>query len=240
MKPLIFIAGGSQGLGQALCQKYILNNWDVVELSRSGRTPNNVTCDFNNVSAVNDIFKKLFTAHKEESRPEIQLIINTASLSPFGNIAESNTAEISTHLNVNVHSAILLIHQFSSAFQKHPAKKTLGYISSGAARRSIEGMALYCASKAALEHFVLTFNLEQQRQNTPIEAMVINPGVMDTKMQADIRKQTEKDFPMVDTWRNLYDNKQLADVNDIAQICHQLMQTPDFESPYQTAQSYLK
>ncbi|WP_154223441.1 SDR family NAD(P)-dependent oxidoreductase [Marinicella rhabdoformis] len=240
MKPLIFIAGGSQGLGKAMCEKYLSENWDVIELSRSGTSSHSINCDFANVSQSNETFRQLFNRYKTENRPEIQLIINTASLSPFGNIGDTDVEAISKHLNININSAMMLVHQFTHAFQTHQAKKTLGYISSGAARRPIEGMALYCASKAALEHFTLTFNQEQQRQDHPINAMVINPGVMDTGMQSDIRQQSEADFPLVNQWRDLHANNQLADAKTVAEICHQLMNNPLTETPYHVAQSYLK
>lgn len=239
MKPLIFIAGGSKGLGKALCEEFHAAAWDVMELSRSGQGKQHVDCDFSDVESANKTFRTLFEQHKDEHRPKINLIINAASLSPFGGIGKANSHDIQQHIDINISSAIMLIHHFSQAFQQHQAEKCMAYISSGAARRDIEGLSLYCASKAALERLVLTFNLEQQRQPQPINSMVINPGVMDTGMQQHIRQQNKADFPLVDHWTSLHSNGQLAEVHHVAKICHQLMAKPNPEQAYHVAQEHI-
>ena len=242
MKPLIFIAGGSKGLGKSLCDIFVTEGWDVIEMSRSGNTEANVhhiDCDFSDTESVNQTFQTLFKSHRTEPRPKIKLIINTATLGPFGNIADATTENIEQHLNINIISATLLLHQFSHAFQKHTAEKSVAYISSGAARRNIEGLSLYCASKAALERMILTFNDEQQQQALPINSLVINPGVMDTSMQQTIREQKKEDFPLLDHWTQLHQQGQLADTQIVAKICHQLIENTQTDDAYHIAQSYI-
>jgi benzil reductase ((S)-benzoin forming) len=71
-------------------------------------------------------------------------------------------------------------------------------VSSGAATRGIAGWSLYCATKAALENFVRAAALEQGARTHPISMLSVNPGIMDTEMQATVRSASVEDFPSVE------------------------------------------
>ena len=74
----------------------------------------------------------------------------------------------------------------------------IGCISSGAALRPYAGWSLYDAAKAGMDHFVRTLALEQAAQPHPFLTVNLDPGVIDTQMQALIRSTDKVDFPDVE------------------------------------------
>lgn len=133
-----------------------------------------------------------------------------------------------------------LLQSFIQHFQHVAVKKTITYISSGAARRDIPGLAMYSASKAFFERFLDTTATEQERCKNPFDCLIINPGVMNTGMQTEIRSQSKEDFPMVDMWNELHMKGQLANPSDIAQVCFDLITDSGRNGGYYTAQDLME
>ena len=240
MTDITFIAGGSKGLGAALVKSLLKQNHMVFEFSRTDNNPQHINCDFNHPNAAKTIFNQTFASHLNNNYPSINLIINTATLAPFGSISSATYNELNAHLNINIASTLFLIQSFLSAFQNTNTKKTITYISSGAARRAIPGMAMYSASKAFFERFIDTLAEEQKSTTCPIDCMVINPGVMNTDMQAEIRAQSADDFPMVGQWNELHQKGQLANPIAVATVCTDLILETGINGGYYTAQNLFK
>jgi benzil reductase ((S)-benzoin forming) len=239
MHAMTFIAGGSKGLGAALVQTFQNNNHQVLEFSRSGTGQAHVDCDFSDIKSSTATFKQTFEPVSQQPLGKINLIINTAVLAPFGSLLQADDYAIQNHININITSTTMLIQAFIQAFQNVPGKKTMTYISSGAARRDIPGLAMYSASKAFFERFIDTTATEQNDCVHPIDCIIINPGVMDTGMQAEIRSQNKDDFPMVDMWHDFHQKGQLVDPKDIATVCQNLIINTGENGGYYVAQDYL-
>ena len=129
---------------------------------------------------------------------EVVAFNNAAVVEPVGPVERSSLEAIIEHVNVNVASAILFARAFVAAFQDHDCPKAFVNVSSGAAARGIAGWSLYCATKAALENFVRAAALEQGARTHPISMLSVNPGIMDTEMQATVRSASVEDFPSVE------------------------------------------
>ncbi len=240
MKQLTFIAGGSKGLGAELVKVFNQENHQVLEFSRSGKGSAHVKVDFNQPDEAYKIFKQTFFKSESQTWQNINLIVNTAVLPPFGSMLQAEEKTILQHININITATILLLKAFITSFQKVSCKKTITYISSGAARRDIPGLAMYSASKAFFERFIDTTATEQKSCEHPIDCMIINPGVMDTGMQVEIRAQNKADFPMVDMWQELHEQGQLAKPEDMAQICFNIITQTGKNAGYYTAQDFLR
>ena len=239
MRQLTFIAGGSKGLGAELVNVFKQKNHQVVEFSRSGNGSAHVKVDFNQPENASKIFQQTFSQSANQQWQSINLIVNTALLPPFGSMLQAEVKTIQQHINLNVTSTMLLLKAYITAFQKLECKKTITYITSGAARRDIPGLAMYSASKAYFDRYIDTTAKEQQTCEQPIDCMIINPGVMDTDMQVEIRSQNKADFPMVDLWQELYEQGQLAKPEVIAQICFNIITQTGKNAGYYTAQDFL-
>ncbi|BCL77068.1 benzil reductase ((S)-benzoin forming) [Jeongeupia sp. HS-3] len=194
---LALITGGSQGLGAALVAHYRAQGWVVREFSRSGQSDAHVSADF----AEPDVAVMTLDAHFAEfaTQPwdEVLLINNAGMLSPIAPLPQLQDAAIAANLNVNVMSAIRVIAAFMRRFQDVAATKTVVQISSGAALRGYGSWSLYCAGKAALEHFIRAVAVEQAGAVRPVVCISLDPDVMDTRMQAEIRGTSADDFPDV-------------------------------------------
>ena len=75
------------------------------------------------------------------------------------------------------------------AFVPHPKElacpKLVVNISSGAAKRPIEGWSAYCSAKAGLDMATRTLALEQSRETNPVRVLSFAPGIVDTRMQEE-------------------------------------------------------
>ncbi len=239
MTAITYIAGGSKGLGSQLVKTFENQDHHVIEFSRSGSGNNHINCDFNDIKSTALTLQNTFNTLSLENYDQINLIINTAILAPFGSLPNAESTTIKQHLNINIESSLALLQSFLMAFQHQPSNKTIAYISSGAARRAIPGLAMYSASKAFFERFIDTLAEEQTNEQQPIHCMIINPGVMNTGMQTEIRSQDAKNFPMVGLWNDWHEAGKLANPKDIAEICYRLITNEGKNGGYYTAQDYL-
>lgn len=201
---LLLITGGSRGLGAALCDLYRERGWRVAELSRSAPHPYSVRLDLSDPPAADEVMAASFASVADVDVPEVLAIGNAGVLGPVGPVDRSPRPDLCSNLEVNVVSAILFARRFVKVFQGHRCPKTFVNISSGAAVHAHAGWSLYCAAKAALEHYVRTLAEEQAERAHPIRAFSVNPGVMDTAMQAAVRSGSDDDVPGLEHYRQLW------------------------------------
>jgi benzil reductase ((S)-benzoin forming) len=117
---------------------------------------------------------------------------------------------------VNLTSAITAMALFVRAFQSSAARKTLVSVSSGAGSRGVAGWSLYCATKAGLDNWIRAVAIEQERESHPIRAVSIQPGIVDTQMQAEIRASDRALFANADHFVELKESGALYAPADVA------------------------
>jgi len=122
-----------------------------------------------------------------------------------------------------VASAVLFLSEAIRQFQAHPCRKTLVNITSGAALRPYFGWSLYCASKACLETFLRTVALEQGVEPHPFLAISVEPGIIDTDMQAGIRASNERDFPDLKRFVDLQRSGALRSAEQVAETIRSIV-----------------
>ena len=211
-----------------MCEEYRSREWVVVEFSRSAPHPFSVRLDLSDPSAASEVFAGTLGPLALETWEEVVAISNAAVLGPVGSVENAHPDDIGTNLDTNVVSAILFARAFVSAFQGHACPKTFVNISSGAAAKGYAGWSLYCASKAAMENFVRSVALEQSARRHPIDAISVNPGVMDTDMQAAVRAASIEDFPALNRFLGLYRDGLLnAPVAVAARIADVVLSRPE-------------
>jgi len=209
---LVLVSGGSRGLGQALCAAYIALGYEVIEFSRTAPHEYSVGTDLSVPLDAARIFEDTMRPLAARQWDEIVVIHNAGVLNPIGAVANKLTSHVLANINVNITSAMLFLREAMRQFQAHDCRKTLVNISSGAALKGYAGWSLYCAGKAALENFVHAVALEQTQEPSFFIALNVDPGVMDTDMQATIRKSSSDDFPEVERFiqRKLLGNLRTA------------------------------
>lgn len=192
---LAIISGGSKGLGAALCQTYIGVGFEVIEFSRSAPHPFSVACDFAEPEQLAKTMRKRLAQLGECTLEEVVAISNAASLDPIGPSHRLDAQEIQRNLNTSFVSAIVFMSETLRRFQGEDCRKTLVNISSGAALKGHAGWSLYCAGKAGLDNHIRALAAEQALEASPFGVLSIDPGIMDTEMQAFIRKTSVDNFP---------------------------------------------
>jgi len=126
---------------------------------------------------------------------ELLIVNNAATLEPIGPASRKPCDALLANLNTNFTSPILILAEIVRYFQATSCRKVLANISSGAAQKGYSGWSLYCAAKAGMENFVHSVALEQQAEPHPFIPVNIDPGVIDTEMQALVRGTPVSDFP---------------------------------------------
>lgn len=213
---LAIVTGGSRGLGASLCGEYASRGWRVVEFSRSAPHDFSVAVDLSVPAAAASAFEKAFSRLAEEAFDEIVAISNAGTLQPIAFTQDFDAEQVSANLGLNMATPVRFAGSFVKAFEQHACEKTFVNISSGAALHGYAGWSLYCAAKAANENFVRSLVLEQERAANPVRAISVDPRVMDTEMQAQIRATDLEDFPARERFVRMKETGALRDPHRVA------------------------
>jgi NAD(P)-dependent dehydrogenase (short-subunit alcohol dehydrogenase family) len=110
----------------------------------------------------------------------LQILVNNAGVGAFSNVAETTDEEWDTIIGTNLSAAFRL----TRAALPHLSHRGghIVMISSLAGHNPIAGMAAYCASKAALDHFAACLMLEVRQKG--VKVTTIAPGSVDTAFGA--------------------------------------------------------
>jgi benzil reductase ((S)-benzoin forming) len=126
---------------------------------------------------------------------------NAGTLAPIGPVWKQSSELTVANLNVNLISAIGFIAEAMRHFRETSGRKVIVNVSSGAALKGYAGWSLYCAAKAGMENFIRALAVEERTQAHPFIPVSVDPGVIDTDMQALIRASMPSDFPEVERFR---------------------------------------
>ncbi len=118
---------------------------------------------------------------------EAVLVHNAAVVEPIGPVGRLDHEGLARAVAVNLTAPMLLTDAFLAAVERAPRPATILFVSSGAAHRPIDGWAGYCATKAGGEMFFEVV-AQQLKDDDRYAVHAVNPGVMDTDMQAAIRR----------------------------------------------------
>lgn len=192
---LAILTGGSKGLGLAICEILTEQGFRVMEFSRSAPHSYSVRADLSSPVDSLKVVSHAIASLGDDPIEELLVINNAGTLEPIGPAYRKARAASIANLNTNLVSAILILTEIVGHFQAVSCRKVLANISSGAALKGYFGWSLYCAAKAGMENFVHSVALEQQTEPHPFIPINVDPGVIDTEMQALIRASSASDFP---------------------------------------------
>jgi benzil reductase ((S)-benzoin forming) len=210
LKNIFIITGASRGLGLAIARQLADEHAVLVLISRSamkeqlkelksrGAQVRALSADLLKVEKIEALSEKVFTKIDLRRAASITLINNAGMITPVGRVGELKSAEAIENLKLNFISPLILANCFLKLSGRFKGPRIIVNISSGAGKRPIEGWSLYCSAKASLEMFTQCVNKEQESSASGIKAVAVDPGALDTDMQAVIRRQKTKDFPLVD------------------------------------------
>lgn len=213
MRKVFIITGANRGLGKAFVDVLIKNqNHFVISISRiqSDEQKTYSPAKFYFLKAdlsENNLEKKIGVLKDLIANEDIYFINNASIIEPIVKIEHLNEDAIDKTIMVNIKSSLLITKYILRHFNDQ--KLSFVNISSGAASRAISNWSLYCASKAYIKMFFNVAESEYEQHRF----FNIDPGVMDTNMQKNIRNS---DFPDVQNFQKLEEDHKLMLPEDAA------------------------
>jgi benzil reductase ((S)-benzoin forming) len=220
---VIFITGGSNGIGFSLLKIALKRGYQVHNLSRT--VPDiqhssliHHSVDLSYPEAAAELFSSILAAVlKNQKLNQIVLINNAGILEPMNKVGKSIQPHlIHAHFAINTISPIALTEVFVNQTIGVNAYKVVIHVGSGAADHAYEGWANYGASKAALHYFSRALALEQNKAKYPVYSCLFNPGRTDTAMQHQIREASADDFPLSENFKQAYEAGKLNNPDMLA------------------------
>ncbi len=221
------VTGASRGLGAALVAQLLADGGRVVAIARDCRAlpahPQLATIDAD--LADSHLLPLLAERALAQlgSCSSLTLINNAGTVQPIASVGSFADGVAEQALALNLTAPIVLCNAFVAHSAGFAGVRRVLNISSGAAANPYPGWAVYCASKAGLDHFTRTLALEQQAAANPVLAVSLYPGVVDTGMQGEIRAADPAHFPNLPRFTALKAEGQLTQPADCAAaICRYL------------------
>lgn len=242
---LVILTGASRGLGAAMAEQLLAPGTVMLTLSRSRHPTLAARASAAQVQIEEwqrDLASSVAVADEVEqwlrgfaaSRFEQAILINNAGVIPTVGPADGcNSAELSGALRVGLESTILLTAGFLRATRSWQADRRVLNISSGLGRRAMAGSAVYCAVKAAMDHFSRAVALDESHRTgnsggSAARIVSLAPGVIDTDMQLQLRTADSAGFPAQDYFRQQHAEGLLASAADSATRILAYLARPDF------------
>lgn len=198
-QPTVLITGASRGLGAAAARTTAQMKTNVVLMARSAGDLESVAQEIRAaggqaLAVVGDVREaagcQQAVAEAVDHFGGVDALINNAGiLDPISSIADGDPRTWEENWAVNVLGPVMMTQAVIPHLRQ--GKGRVINVSSGAAVSAISGWAAYCVAKAALNHFTRVLAEEEPS----ITAIALRPGVVDTSMQKQIRREGARGMP---------------------------------------------
>ena len=240
-KDYFIITGTSRGIGEALALQLLKPSNVLFCISRnknpqistramiSGLSAKDIEFDLSNVGKIRDMMRSVFKNIYPEEVNSLTLINNAGTIHPIRQLGTSAVDErMISSVNVNLTAPMLITEAFLFLSEGWDIDRKILNLSSGAAKRPVDGWGAYCSGKAGLDMFSRCLAKEQKSKVSPAKVVAFAPGVVDTEMQAEIRAVKEEEFNEVGKFRNYYESGELLSPDFVAQKILEVLSAPDF------------
>ncbi len=190
--PVVIVTGASRGIGAAAVQRLLQAGTQVAAVARTPAADRPMANDDHAAPGrlhpiVADVSDPLVCARVVEETIDVfghldALVNNAGILEPLARIAEADPAVWRRNLDVNLLGPFYLSQKAIPHLRR--SRGRIVNVSSGAAVKAIQGWSAYSVAKAALTHFTRQLAVEEPA----IVSVALRPGVVDTAMQALIRR----------------------------------------------------
>ena len=181
---VIWITGGSSGIGKALAYKFANEGWQVAlsarreellnEISRSNNNIHSFPLDVLNVEKCKEVFNKIVSKFKN-----IDIAVFSTGIHDPNSERKLNLESIRKIMETNFFGTINSVNSIYNYF-KDKKSGHISIVSSVAGYRGLPMAGAYCASKSALISYAESLYFEMIRFN--VRVSVVNPGFIKTPM----------------------------------------------------------
>ncbi len=181
---VIWITGGSSGIGKALAYKFANEGWQVAlsarreellnEISKSNNNIHSFPLDVLDVEKCKEVFNKILSKFEN-----IDIAVFSTGIHDPNSEKKLNLESIRKIMETNFFGTINGINSVYNYFKE----KKSGHISIVASVAGYRGLPIagaYCASKSALISYAESLYFDMKRFN--VRVTVVNPGFIKTPM----------------------------------------------------------
>lgn len=178
---IVLITGCSSGIGRALCEEYLAQDFLVYASARNLRSledlPKNdklikLTLDVNNASSINNAI-----AHIKQDHDHLNVLINNAGYAAMGPLIDMPVEDLRAQFETNVFAPMELTKACLPLLMKSTAQVVnIGSVS-GITPTPFSGA--YCATKAALH--ALSDAQRMELKPFGIDVITVQPGAIESK-----------------------------------------------------------
>ena len=193
----IFITGASGGIGSAICNKFLKQNFTLVITSSS----NNKIERLRNIYGNNHFYYKVDLSDSSDlknclndvanNHKDISVIVNNAGITHDNLILRMNDDQWDKVIQTNLNSNFQIIRALLPNMLSKRFGKIIG-ISSIVGTTGNPGQANYVASKSGLVGLYKSIASEVARRN--INVNIISPGFISTSMTDNLNEEQKKSY----------------------------------------------
>lgn len=226
MGKIIIITGGNQGLGLGIANEYHKNGYRVISITRSKieklYTVEQYQCDLSKPETIESIFREIFSHLDKNNTTNLTLVNNAGVLGNINTLDKLTPSDINNTIQVNLVAPLILSSLFLKFSKDWLCKKQIINISSGAAINPYESWSTYCSSKSGLDMMTKVISKEQKETKNEVSVVSIYPGVVDTKMQLQVRSTNKENFKSVQRFIDFHEHGELFTPKQVAQKIYNL------------------
>jgi NAD(P)-dependent dehydrogenase (short-subunit alcohol dehydrogenase family) len=224
---LVVVTGASAGIGRA-CASAARERGDVVAVVSRRRSPGDhvLTADLSDPETWPVMAQWVGALVSDAEWEHVDVLHAAATLDPIGPAGHVDAGAYQTNVLLNSAAPQVLGGSFVGSLNRNGLAGCVVMLSSGAARTAYEGWSSYGAGKAAIDQWVRSVGAEQSRRPVPVKVLSVAPGAVATAMQEQIRQTAVDRFPRVERFRELHEQRELADPDDVARRLWTLIHDP--------------
>lgn len=204
------ITGTSKGLGKAMAEMLLKDDWSVIGIGRShtieheNYTP--ITADLSQAGIAESIALEI------NPDAERHLLVNNAAVAgEIGYFGKVSNTQFQHGYQLNLITPAILMNRFIELTNNLHSIRLILNVSSGASQNAYDGWGMYCSSKAGIDSISRVLMEELiQRNDFRTHVYSIAPGVIDTDMQGDIRKASKDEFSRIDKFISMHKQHHLT------------------------------
>lgn len=197
----VIITGTSSGLGRSLVHSFNKKGYETIGISRSKTPETDYICDFRSDEEITKTFKQVLLDIDKID----YLVLNAGILGEIKKATKIDNADLLNVFQVNLFSNKKIL---DLVLNSSVELKRVIFISSGASIKAYDGWLSYCLTKGALNNLASCYAME----NSGTHFLSLAPGVIQTKMQDVIVKNSEQKFSSILKFKNLYGKNPTPDI----------------------------
>lgn len=189
MSRVVFITGGSRGIGLACARRFAALG-DKVAITYNTTAPSDeflaIKCDVTNTEEIDAAFKEV-----EEKLGPVEILVSNAGITKDTLLLRMSEDDFSTVINANLTASFRVVKRASQQMLR-ARKGRIILMSSVVGLLGSAGQANYAASKSGLVGFARSLARELGSRNITVN--VVAPGPVETDMTASLGEDRLKEL----------------------------------------------